>query len=75
MINAGISVATAVTGTGAPLASPAVVEGDGFVEQLGDVNIAGKNGTTAVVAEVTFLDIPVDGALRLYAPQPGNGRE
>ena len=65
MIDAGISLATTRTGTGAPL-STAALDGDGFVEQFDDVHVA---------PEVSFLDVPVDGALRLYAPQPGNGRE
>jgi hypothetical protein len=62
LIDTGISLATTLTGTGAPLAAPAAVDGDGFVEQFGD-------------ADVSFPDVPVDGALRLYAPQPGSGRE
>jgi hypothetical protein len=51
------------------------MDGDGPVEQLGDVHIAGNDGTTTVAADVTFQDVPVDGALRLYAAQPCNGRD
>jgi hypothetical protein len=67
LIDTGISLATTRTGTGAALPI-AAVDGDAFVEQL-------NNETTTVAAGVTFLDVPVDGASRLYAPQPGNGRE
>ena len=67
MNNPGISLATRLTRTGRPLTAQAAVDADEFAEQLG--------GTTPVAADVTFLDVPVDGALRLYAPQPANGRE
>ena len=69
MINASISLAAPLTGTGAPHLAPAVVE------RLGDVYVAGSSGTTIVATEVPVPDVPVDGPLRLYAPQPGNGRE
>ena len=46
--------------------------GKGFVEAPGDVHIARNEGTTTVVAVITFLDVPVGGASRLDAPNPGN---
>jgi quercetin dioxygenase-like cupin family protein len=46
--------------------------GQGFVEAPGDVHIARNEGTQTVIAEVTFLDVPVGGAFRLDAPVPGN---
>jgi quercetin dioxygenase-like cupin family protein len=46
--------------------------GQGFVEAPGDVHISRNEGTETVVAEVTFLDVPVGGAFRLDAPFPGN---
>jgi quercetin dioxygenase-like cupin family protein len=45
--------------------------GSGFVETPGDVHIARNEGTVQVIAEVTFLDVPVGGAFRLDAPSPG----
>jgi hypothetical protein len=65
LIDAGISLATAHT----------PVDGDGSVEQLGDAHIAGNYETRTVAADVTFQDVPVAGALRLYAAQPCNGRD
>ena len=75
MINSGISLAMAPAGPDAPLTVPAAVDGEGFVEQLGDLHVAGSNGTTTVAGDVALLDVRVGVALRLYAPQPGNGRE
>jgi quercetin dioxygenase-like cupin family protein len=46
--------------------------GQGFVEAPGDVHIARNEGTETVIAEITFLDVPVGGAFRLDAPLPGN---
>lgn len=46
--------------------------GDGFVEEPGDIHIARNEGSTTVVADVTFLDVPVGGAFRLDAASPGN---
>jgi hypothetical protein len=65
LIDAGISLATAHT----------PVDGDGSVEQLGDAHIAGNDGTRIVAADVTFLDVLGDGALRRYSPLPGNRRD
>jgi quercetin dioxygenase-like cupin family protein len=46
--------------------------GDGFVEEPGDVHISRNEGTTTVIADITFLDVPVGGAFRLDAPRPAN---
>jgi quercetin dioxygenase-like cupin family protein len=46
--------------------------GQGFVELPGDVHISRNEGPEMVIAEVTFLDVPIGGAYRLDAPAPGN---
>jgi len=46
--------------------------GQGFVETPLDVHIARNEGTVPVIAVVTFLDVPIGGAFRLDAPNPGN---
>jgi quercetin dioxygenase-like cupin family protein len=46
--------------------------GEGLVEAPGDVHVARNEGTTPVVLVITFLDVPVGGAFRLDAPNPGN---
>lgn len=46
--------------------------GSGFVEPPGDVHLARNEGSSNLVAFVTFTDVPVGGAFRLDAPNPGN---
>jgi quercetin dioxygenase-like cupin family protein len=46
--------------------------GEGFVEPPGDVHVSRNEGSTNVVLLVTFLDVPVGGAFRIDAPNPGN---
>jgi hypothetical protein len=68
LINAGSSLATAPTSSGALLTAPDMGDADEFVEQPAD-------GASTVAAGVAFLDVPVPSSLRLYTPLPGNGRE
>lgn len=46
--------------------------GEGFVEQGGDIHISRNEGTTNLIALVTFTDVPVGGVFRLDAQRPGN---
>jgi quercetin dioxygenase-like cupin family protein len=46
--------------------------GQGYFEAPGDIHIVRNEGTVPAVLVVTFLNVPVGGAFRLDARNPGN---